>query len=142
MNLLSTVIVVSTSCLCIPSTATTLPTIESLRLDGEVLPNVMNGHTQEDFSLISDFSNEDWLINALDGIASLVVSKLSDPTNIDEERKYLKISRAFIEPVVEYVDHTNPNGSAKKVLHILNTFLSSLEKKINGNVSQQAFAKG
>ena len=130
--------------LCAPTIASWIPV--NYKKDGPILQSVLNSHIQENINPISHGGDEDWLSNALDGIASLVVSKLSDPKNTEEERKYLKISRLFIEPLVEYHDKAKPNDKvASKILHVLKSFLFSLEKEVNnhpGNddVGQQVFA--
>ena len=134
------VIVISTLALCALSIVSSLP-ISNIHL----LQRTLNGRIQEDVNPNIGSNDEDWLTNALDGIASFVVSKLSDPNNIEEERKYLKVARLFIEPVVEYHDKAKPNDKvANKILHGIKSFLTMLGDKVNdhpGNdISQLAFA--
>lgn len=134
------IIVISTLALCALSTVSLLP-ISDIRL----LQSTIDGHIQEDVNHNSSSNDEDWLTNALDGIASFVVSKLSDPNNIEEERKYLKVARLFIESVVEYHDKAKPNDKvANKILHGIKSFLTLLGDKVSNhpgnNISQLAFA--
>ena len=125
--------------LCAPSIVSSAPI--RVKNDIHMLQSTIDGRIQED--VISD--DEDWFTNALNGIASFVVSKLSDPDNTEEERKYLKVARLFIEPLVEYHDKVKPNDKvANKILHGIQSFLSLLEDKVNdpagSDISQLAFA--
>ena len=112
-------------------------------MDAQVLANILNSHIQEEYANVNAHVNEDSLKTALDGIDSHVVSLLSDPNNIEEERKYLRIARIFIEPLAEYSDNVLPNDKVtNKILHGLKVFLSLLEEKVDGNiVGKHSFAK-
>ena len=137
------IFIVSTLALCSPLMVCSVPV--SVDSDVQVLQSVFSVQRQENDNPNGNNNNGDWLTNALDGIASFVVSKLSDPNNIEEEKKYLKISRLFIEPVVDYHDKAKPNDKvANKILHAIKSFLSSLEKKVNNHpendVGQLVFA--
>lgn len=133
------IIVISVLVLCAPLIVSSAPI--RIKNDIRLLHSTIDGHIQEDVSS----NDEDWLTSALNGIASFVVSKLSDPNNIEEERKYLKVAKLFIEPVVEYHDKAKPDDKvANKILHGIQSFLSLLVDKVNdhpgSDIGQQAFA--
>ena len=113
--------------------AIALPVIDGM--DSQVLANVLNSRVEEESVNINAHVNEDWLKTTLDGIASYVVTKLSNPSNIVEERKYLKIARLFVESLAEYSNNMSPNYEvANDMLQALKVFLSLLEEKVNGNI--------
>lgn len=118
--------------LCIMSVVNAAPLLD--RMEAQLI------QIQEGPAKIDTQDNEDWLTTALNGIASYVVSKFSNPENINEERKYIKVARSFIEPLVDFSDNANPNDKvANSILHTLKKFLSSLEGEIGGNVVGQKY---
>lgn len=143
MNFLSAICIVGTLSLCMVQMTMALPAIKKMDDIAQMLPNTVSSRIQEEPVDVNSHVNEDWLKTALDGIASYVVSTLSNPNNIEEERKYLKIARIFIEPLVEYSDNVNLNNKVtSKILHALKVFLSLLEEKVNGNiVGKHTFAE-
>ena len=136
---MKSIIVISTLVLCALSIVSSAPV--KVKNDIHLLQSTIGGHVKKDVSS----NGEDWFTDTLSGIASFIVSKLSDPNNIEEERKYLKIARLFIEPVVEYHDKAKPNDKVgNKILHGIHTFLSLLGDKVDNHpgsdVGQLAFA--
>lgn len=102
--------------------------------------SILSGRIQE--AVNPDGSiNQDWLSDALDGLATFVVSNLSDPNNIEEERQSIRIVRLFIEAILEYQHKNMPKNSVVyKLLYTMKSFISSLEKKVNDGIGQITFS--
>lgn len=100
------------------------------------IQSILSGQVQE--AVNPDGSNNQ---DALDGLATFVVSKLSDPNNIEEEKKSVKIARLFIEAILEYQYKDMPKNSfVYKFMYAMKSFLSSLDKKVNDGIGQIMFS--
>ena len=127
MNLL--VIVVTMASLCAASPTSTVPV--GARYDIQMLQSIMNGQSQED---INPNSETDFISKAIDEITPFVVSKLSNPNTMEEDKKSLKVARLVIEALHDHLNKAVPNDNlALTFLYVIKSFLSSLEKNLNNN---------
>ena len=68
---------------------------------------------------------------------------ISDPKQIKAVKKYIKSTRALVEPVAGFTRQSCHNDkAANNIIGAINTFLSSLDEMVGGGAaSQQASSK-
>ena len=66
-----------------------------------------------------------------------------DPKKIEAVKRYIKNTRALVEPVAGFIRQSYPNDkAASNIIGAINAFLSSLDKMVGGAAAgQQASSK-
>ena len=119
-------IIIATVSLCIPLQLTAASPIDSSSIQPAHF--TIDKLSQND-NLIKSIVNDYFASRIIDNVASLVVSKLSDPTNLDEERKYIKVARMILEAIMDNTDSYS-DSSYQNIIRMLIMFLLSMERKI------------
>ena len=115
-------IIIATASLCIPLQLTAASPIDSSSIQPAHF--TIDKLSQND-NLIKSIVNDYFASSIIDNVASLVVSKLSDPANLDEERKYIKVARMILEAIMD-----NTDSYSDSIIRMLIMFLLSMERKI------------
>ena len=91
------------------------------------------GQIQQDS--VPDPGIGDWFTNIFNGLTKKIAAKVKsgDPKKIEEVKNYIKRTRSFVTPIANFIQQFYPNDvAASNVMKAITTFLSSLEKMVEG----------
>ena len=124
------VIALATAAMFIPSSAA--PIVGDVRI--LPYPGPFNpGQIQQDS--VPDPGIGDWFTNIFNGLTKKIAAKVKsgDPKKIEEVKNYIKRTRSFVTPIANFIQQFYPNDvAASNVMKAITTFLSSLEKMVEG----------
>lgn len=84
-----------------------------------------------------------WFSSIFDILAKNISKRITDgdPKKIEEVRKYIKNSRAFITPVSTFLKKYYPNDTTvNNIMGAINAFLSRLEGEVDGKAAERKAA--
>ena len=134
MNLLLcisvTIAVVTTTCFTITTAA------PSARVN--TLSNSLPWNARVEDDPAADPGITDWFNGIFSQLLKTIASKLADkdPKKFEEIKKYIKNTKSFVDPVSSFIKQYYPNDvAANNVIGAINSFLSSLEKMVDGEAA-------
>ena len=122
-----------------------LGTVQDINDQTLVLSNALSGLIQN--SQVPDPGIVDWFTEGFNSIASRISERLDladrDPEKIEAVRNFIIARRTLLELVADFVEKYYPNETvAINLIKASRTFLSTLDKIVDGNYAGQQTHKG
>ena len=117
-----------TACL---TTSFAAPTVKM-----NTLSNMLTALIEEDS--VPDPGIADWFTKVFGAISKKISDGLADgdPKKIEEVRKYVDKYKTIVAPISSFIEkYYSDDGVAINVIKAVNTFLSQLDKMVNGNTA-------
>lgn len=133
MNSILVIAVIFTTFTACLTTSFAAPTVKM-----NTLSNMLTALIEEDS--VPDPGIADWFTKVFGAISKKISDRLADgdPKEIEKVRQYVDKYKPIVAPISSFIKRYYSNdGVAINVINAVNTFLSQLDKMVNGNTADR-----